>query len=200
MTFYAGRLYLSLEAQARLKVTDPYSIHRTLLELIDGARTTEAETSSGLLWVDKGQTIYGRRIDFLTHHPLPGVALAEDVSLEVRPLPEGFLDHDRYRFQVFLNPCRCIQGRRVAVVGEADIRDWFLERAANRGMQVSISSIDRIGTDVFYKKRQRIVCSRARISGVLRVTDRDLFKRAFLGGIGKCRAFGYGFLQIAVIK
>ena len=71
MNAYAGRVYLSLEAQARLRVTDPYSIHRALLDLIDGERCAAPETSSGLLWVDHGQTLYGRRIDFLSRHPVP---------------------------------------------------------------------------------------------------------------------------------
>lgn len=62
MNAYAGRVYLSLEAQARLRITDPYSIHRALLDLIDGERCAAPETSSGLLWVDHGQTLYGRRI------------------------------------------------------------------------------------------------------------------------------------------
>lgn len=200
MNLYAGRVYLSLEAQARLKITDPYSIHRVLLEMVDGERSPEPEASSGLLWVDKGQTLYGRRIDFLSHHPVPQVATSSDVSIEVRPLPEGFLEHELYRFQIFLNPCRCVQGKRVAVKGEENIKTWFLERASKRGMQVSISSIDKIGRDVFFKKNQRVVCARARVSGILKVTDKALFQKTFLGGIGKCRAFGYGFLQVSVIK
>lgn len=56
MNAYAGRVYLSLEAQARLRITDPYSIHRALLDLIDGERCAAPETSSGLLlggpWAD----------------------------------------------------------------------------------------------------------------------------------------------------
>lgn len=200
MNVYAGRVYLSLEAQARLKITDPYSIHRALLELVDGERNSEPGSSSGLLWVDKGQTIYGRRIDFLSHHPVPAIASASDISLETRSLPGNFLDHDVYRFQIILNPCRCVQGKRVPVKGEENIRTWFLERAAKRGFIASISSVDKIGCDVFYKKKQRVVCARARISGILKVTDSDLFKSAFLAGIGKGRAFGYGFLQVSVIK
>ena len=200
MNAYAGRVYLSLEAQARLKITDPYSIHRVLLDMIDGERSPEVGSSSGLLWVDRGQTLYGRRIDFLSQHPVPSVATASDVSLEVKPLPKGFLDHEMYRFQIFLNPCRCVQGKRVAVKGEENIGYWFIERAAKRGMQVSISSIDKVGRDVFHKKNQRVVCACARITGTLKVMDHVLFKKAFLGGIGKCRAFGYGFLQVSVIK
>lgn len=201
MNAYAGRVYLSPDAQARLKITDPYSIHRVLLEMVDGSRSAEPETSSGLLWVDRGQTLYGRRIDFLSRHPVSASKVpADDVSLEVKPLPDGFLDHQEYRFQILVNPCRCVSGKRVAVTGVEKIGAWFQERAAVRGMQVSIASVDKIGRDVIVRKNQRVVCARARISGILKVTDPDLFKKAFLGGIGKCRAFGYGFLQVSVIK
>lgn len=204
MNAWAGRLYLSLEAQARLGVTDPYSIHRLLLDLIDAERPTGQGTPSGLQWVDKGQTIYGRRIDFLTVHPVPNVNIAEDVTLQVKPLSADFLNHSQYRFQVTLNPTisksvsiHDERGKRVPVVGEEAVAEWVLKRMGARGMDVSITSIDKQGKDVFYKKNTRFTFVRARVSGILTVTDSDLFRKAFFTGVGSGRAFGYGFLQIA---
>ena len=200
MKAWAGKLYLSLDAQARLKVTDVYSLHRVLLDLVDGERSAQPGMPSGLQWVDRGQTIYGRRVDFLTTLPVPAVCPAEDLSLEIKELPQDFLDHQSYRFQILVNPVRCVQEKRVAVTGEENISAWFTQRAADRGMQVFISSIDKVGRDVFRKKEHRVVYNRARITGTLNVTDKELFQKACLTGIGKGRAFGFGFLQLSVIR
>ena len=57
---WAGRLYLSLEAQAQLRITDRYSIHRVIQELFEYQKKETQSDSSGFQWVDKGNTIYGR--------------------------------------------------------------------------------------------------------------------------------------------
>ena len=199
MNAWVGSVYFTLEAQARLKMTDRYSIHRVMLDLLGEARSPEENSPSGLQWVDRGQTIYGRRVDFLSTYPVPERELSEDVVMEVRPLPSHFLEHSEYRFQIYLNCTRCVNGKRVAVPIN-EIETWAKDRAATRGMSLLIQSQDRVGTDVFYKNRRRLTFAHARLTGVLKVTDRTLFKKAFFSGIGKGRAFGYGLLQLAVIK
>lgn len=199
MNAWVGSLYFSQEAQARLKMTDRYGVHRVMLDLMDGSRNPEPNTASGLQWVDRNQTIYGRRIDFLSTYPLPERPLAEDVVMDVRPLPVHFFEHSDYRFQIFVNPTRDVKNKRLPVPVD-EITAWAQERASKRGMSWVIHSKDKVGTDVFYKNRQRLTFARARLTGVLKVTDRELFKKAFFTGIGKGRAFGYGFLQLAVIE
>lgn len=44
-----------------------------------------------------------------------------------------------------------------------------------------------------------MVYARARISGVLNVLNRPAFIDTFSKGIGKGRAFGFGFLQLKII-
>ena len=85
MNAWVGSVYFTLEAQARLKMTDRYSIHRVMLDLLGEARSTEENSRSGLQWGDRGQTIYGRRVDFLSTYPVPERELSEDVVMEVRP-------------------------------------------------------------------------------------------------------------------
>lgn len=199
MEAWVGSVYFTLDAQARLKMTDRYSIHRVMLDLCGDSRNPAPDTSSGLQWVDKGQTIYGRRVDFLSTHPLPERTPTEDVLIDVKPLPSHFLEHDDYRFQVYVNCTRCVNGKRVAVPIHG-IEEWAHQRWAMRGMSLVALAQDQVGTDTFYKNRQRLTFARARLSGILKVTDRELFKKAFFAGIGKGRAFGYGLLQLAVIK
>lgn len=200
MKAWAGRLYIGPAAQHRLRLTDSYSIHRILLELIDDRRDPAENTSSGLQWVDQGQTIYGRRVDFMSIHPIFERKLDEDVVLEVKEIPDGFLEHEEYRFQILVNPVKVRDGKRIPVVGAEKIEEWFLDKAAARGIKASVGRIDKIGRESFKKNDIRVVYSRARISGVFKVEDQELFKKAFFTGIGKGRAFGFGFLQLAVIK
>ena len=122
---WAGRLYLSLEAQAQLRITDRYSIHRVIQELFEYQKKETQSDSSGFQWVDKGTTIYGRRIDFLSDLPINVRPLMEGVSLEVKELPSFFLDKDKYRFQILMNTCRCRENVRIAITKENDIIEWF---------------------------------------------------------------------------
>ena len=194
---WAGRLYLSLEAQVQLRITDRYSIHRVIQELFEYQKKETQSDSSGFQWVDKGTTIYGRRIDFLSDLPINIRPLMEGVSLELKELPSFFLDKDKYRFQILMNTCRCRENVRIAITKEDDIVEWFEAKAATRGMLTHVAQVDQRGVDYFYKGKRRLVFSHARLSGFLKVEDREKFKSAFHTGRGKGRAFGFGFLQLA---
>lgn len=144
---WAGRLYLSLEAQAQLRITDRYSIHRVIQELFEYQKKETQSDSSGFQWVDKGTTIYGRRIDFLSDLPINVRPLMEGVSLEVKELPSFFLDKDKYRFQILMNTCRCRENVRIAITKENDIIEWFEAKAATRGMLTHVAQVDQRGVD-----------------------------------------------------
>ena len=205
---YAGRLILQPTAVARLRVTDPYSIHRLMLDLVQLERPKEISDKgsepSGLQWVDRGEHLCGRVIDFLTMLSLKEEAsvLPEDVRLMYRSLPESFLDHENYRFQIVVNPVRSVLGRpgfRRALTNEADVREWFVRRMQAAGADVTISMVDQLKLDSFRKNKMLLKFAGARIFGKLHVEDRAKFEQIARTGIGKGRAFGYGFLQLAVM-
>ena len=201
---YAGRLILQPSAVLRLRIFDRYAIHRIMQDLFHsdlvlGHVAATGDAPSGIQWADKGEHLAGRVIDFLANRR-PGCSVPEDVDLQCRELPEDFLLHDRYRFQVELNPVRCVnRKRRVPVIGDQALRAWFLEKAERSGMRIEALTFDRIGTEWICKPNGKIPFNQARASGILSVTDRELFAKVFESGFGKGRAFGFGFFQVAII-
>ena len=96
-SFVAGRVVLKPEAVYRLKVTDRYAIHRLMLQLVvsgeDELVAPEIRTRNplGLQWVDRGERLEGRVIDFLTTRPIRLPSLPSDITLLCRELPKHFL-------------------------------------------------------------------------------------------------------------
>ena len=208
MKLYAGRLHLQESAIIRLKVIDAYSIHRIILDLIlpqrDVDKVRKGNTSSGVQWVDQGEHLFGRRIDFISNISPSKVGDCGDFTIECRELPDDFLNHKVYRFQTVVNPVRFSNGKREPIKYESDIAQWFSEKMKRSGADVNNIIVDKICTEKFYKsegdKTRRIVFRKARVSGFLTVIDHELFKNMIINGFGKGRAFGYGFVQLAIAK
>lgn len=210
-TFYAGRLILQQSALLRLEAFDRYALHRIMMDLAlparDVAVVRSGHTPSGLQWVDRGEHLAGRVIDFLTDQEIQ-TDIPPDVKVLVKPLPEGFLSHPRYRFQIVANPVKFHReqrpdgtrgdGKRIPLVYDEDIEAWFLRRAEANGFRAQVTGIDQKGSDGFRKGGAWVRFNRARISGLISVVDQERFQKAFFTGIGKGRAFGFGFLQLAV--
>lgn len=198
-----GRIVFKPEAVFRLKITDRYSLHRLMLQLVELERDEDAvhhgNLFGGLQWVDRGEKLEGRVVDFLTTLKIRKTSMSSDIELSYRPLPDHFLDHEFYRFQVVVNPVTCSRGRRFAIDNESDILEWFSEKLHIGGVDCGYLQVDQRGRDIFWKGSQRLVYARARISGVLKVRDHQLFVDTFTKGIGKGRAFGFGFLQLKII-
>lgn len=204
-SFVAGRVVLKPEAVYRLKVTDRYAIHRLMLQLVESGEdelvAPEIRTRDplGLQWVDRGERLEGKVIDFLTTRPIRMPSLPPDITLACRELPNHFLEHDFYQFQIVVNPIYMRMKHRVAITDEEEILSWFVSKLRHGGAACAQLQVDQRGRDVFWKDSHRVVYARARISGVLKVLNRPAFIDAFSKGIGKGRAFGFGFLQLKII-
>jgi len=201
----ASVLRLSRKDCKALKITDPYSIHRAVYSLFDDCRTDaekRASHSSGILYADKGGDYSTRQILMLSNRgpntPIHGEVLS-------KPIPEGFLNHDRYGFEVTVNPTRRDSATRklVAVRGREDITSWFIERADRSwGLHVDQDQlqIQQLGVQQFVKDGMRFTHGSATFKGVLQVQDRQQFTRSFDHGVGRGRAFGFGLLQIVPLN
>ncbi|MDQ7007677.1 MAG: type I-E CRISPR-associated protein Cas6/Cse3/CasE, partial [Acidobacteriota bacterium] len=114
-----------------LRITDPYSIHRVVYSLFDDVRSEEEKRAgkpSGILYVDKGGGRHMRQILMLSNRkPRP----PKYGEIQSKPIPQGFLQHDCYGFEVIVNPTRRDNSSRklVAVKGRDEIADWFMARA-----------------------------------------------------------------------
>ena len=203
MKLFASKLILHPEAQMRLRVRDRYSLHRVVMDLFEPSRRIvdpSGSQPSGIQWVDRGEHLAGREILILSDRMPRDQILPEDVQLATKAISDSFLQHSSYRFALTANPVAVVAGRRVGLSNRAQIRDWLHDRAAANGFQIDFVEISRIGIERFQKESRWISYARADFSGLLSVRDRQAFIRCFSRGIGKGRAFGFGFLQISIFR
>lgn len=205
MSLIASILQLSRADVRALKITDAYSLHRTVYSLYPDIRDASEKTASqpsGILFADQGGDFRHRKILLLANR-LPAEHLeGGHGKVESRPIPDAFLSHQKYRFKVIINPTRRESSSRklIPVKGREAIAQWFLERApASWGFEASSEhlQIDKVQVLKFKDKAQRqITLAQAHIQGLLRVIDHERFTHSFTQGIGRGRAFGCGLLQI----
>lgn len=198
----ASVLKLSRMDSKALRIIDDYSLHRVIYALFDDVRSEEekrASVPSGFLFADKGGDEEGRRILLLSDRE---PKMPEHGSLQSKIVPETFLDHDHYRFEVIINPTRreSVSRKLLPIRGSEKISTWFTAKAPSSwGFSVNPESLDirLLSAKQFSKKGYQLTLGGAVISGNLRVEDKPLFIKSFKNGIGRGRAFGFGLLQIA---
>lgn len=119
---------------------------------------------------------------------------------QTEEIPPSLLQHDRYRFQVRANPTmrRTADGRRLGLFRPDLLEGWMDRKASSGGFAVEQGSLV-IGAPLEYRFVRKGRMGKhigVDFRGVLRVTDRDRFVRAFVVGIGSAKAFGFGLLLL----
>lgn len=197
----AGVLELSWRDIRELRVTDPYSVHRVIYSLFPDERTPEqknAHQPAGFLYADKGGDKVSRRILFLSNREPLEPAYG---TVRTRCIPDKFLQHDAYAFEVVVNPTRrSVNGNLVPIKQREDIRTWFESRTASWGFRCLQTEVLKVNVQQFRKGEHRVTLEQAVLKGVMKVTQRDLFIKSFETGIGRGKAFGCGLLQIVPIQ
>lgn len=198
----AGVLRLSRADIKALKITDAYSLHRVVYDLFEDVRSEEekrASKASGILYADKGGDFSHRQILFLANR-MPQQPQHGELG-KLIPIPDDFLQHERYRFEVTVNPTKREKAskRLVPIRGREAVAEWFMAKAPDAwGFSVDSSSLQVLKLTVreFDKQGHAVTQGQASLQGVLTVTDRSRFITSFQQGIGRGRAFGCGLLQI----
>ena len=123
-----------------------------------------------------------------------------------KPVRDDFLSFQTYRFSLKANPTRLktVGGRKIrqAVLERSDQVEWLLRKAEQSGFAVPNPEQVRIEPSGEHRIRCRqntALCIGFNFEGILSVTDREKFTRAFVSGIGKSKAFGFGMLMISPI-
>ncbi len=197
----AGVLRLSRADIKALKITDAYSLHRVVYDLFEDVRSEEeklASKASGILYADKGGDFSHRQILLLANR-IP--QQPQHGELQMRAIPDDFLQHERYRFEVTVNPTKREKAtkRLVPIRGREAVTEWFMAKAPDAwGFSVDPASLQVLKLTVreFDKQGHAVTQGQASLQGVLTVTDRSRFITSFQQGIGRGRAFGCGLLQI----
>ena len=198
----AGVLRLSRADIKALKITDEYSLHRVVYDLFEDVRSEEekrASKASGILYADKGGDFSHRQILFLANR-MPQQPQHGELG-KLIPIPDDFLQHERYRFEVTVNPTKREKAtkRLVPIRGREAVTEWFMAKAPDAwGFSVDSSSLQVLKLTVreFDKQGHAVTQGQASLQGVLTVTERSRFITSFQQGIGRGRAFGCGLLQI----
>jgi len=205
MSLIASVLHLDRQASKALRITDPYSLHRVVYSLYEDVRSAEEKSAgqtSGILYADQGGDFHSRRILLLADRMPADCIDGRYGQVQSKPVTESFLEHDRYRFKVIVNPTRrdSTSRRLLPVKGREAIADWFFERAQQSwGFRVSREhlQVDRVDVLRFKDKQQHpVTLAQAHVQGLLEVTDRTQFRHSFARGIGRAHTFGCGLLQI----
>lgn len=196
----ASLYHLSREDLSMLKVTDEYSLHRIVYDLFP--ERDRGKNGRDFLYADKGGDFHGRIVLILSRRP-PAIPSAG--RIETREVPTTFLSYKRYAFEVVINPSKrdSKSGKTIAIRGENELRKWFVEKSPTWGFSIDATQLEvlRIGVQTFEHKQDGIIIhARATFSGILEVTDRPTFIGSFEGGIGRCRGFGFGLLQLQPVE
>ena len=191
----ASVLRLSRSDCKALRITDAYSIHRVVYELFPGE-------SRDFLFADKGGDFLARQILILSDRSPETLQFGE---IESKLIPDSFLEHDHYGFEVMLNPAKRDNqtGKTVAIRGRENLLQWFLGKAPSLGFEIQAGSLEirHAGVQTFDLGNGKIVThNSASFVGKLKVTDRVKFQQSFRKGIGRARSFGFGLFQIIPLQ
>ncbi|CAE6710892.1 type I-E CRISPR-associated protein Cas6/Cse3/CasE [Candidatus Nitrotoga fabula] len=199
---YASVLRLNRTDMKILNIKDAYSLHKIVYGLFDDARSDiekHTSISSGIVYTDKGGDFNSRQILMLSNRkPHQTPQFGEVIT---KPIHLDFLAHQRYTFEVTLNPSKRDNqtGKIVPIRGRKDIEQWFKERATKSwGFSINPENLqtEKVSVQVFEKMGKIITHGSATLKGELKVINQDRFIISFIRGIGRGRAFGFGLLQI----
>lgn len=188
-------------------------IHRMIYSMYPW-RTEDDKAANRALYRDMGEEGGFRRIVFLSAREPYAPSFGK---LETRLLPENWLSHDRYLFEVVVNARKDVKkgrgrgreerGKPTAILGADNIREWFDGMSERWGFSCENIFVDGYGTDDirYFRRKDRpyafhvkgdVILNKALVKGALRVTGREKFIQSALRGIGKGKAYGCGLLQL----
>ncbi len=203
---FLTQLTLGFKDLRALKITDEYSIHRTIYSLFGDYRSDDEKSSSvksGFLYAEQKKNSIGRQFLILSDRA-PVNSSLEDGSIITKTVPENFLKFSQYRFRLIVNPTvrDKTSGKLRPVTGKPNIIRWFSEKSS-QSWGFSCSDVSISSTEVLQfkgKNGHSLTIARAEVSGLLTVTDFERFYESFSHGIGRAHAFGCGLLQLVPIQ
>ena len=192
---YLTKLSLDPVALREGGIRDDYSIHRLVYSCFP---RSAGEKPARPLYADLGAAVPGKRTLLILSEREPEPPKYVISSAVV--VSEAFLGFPEYRFEVDLNPTRRdkTDGKRRAVTGQLDLLQWFIAHAPKWGFEADSRFLEAFSRPMrrFIRAKSECIFNHAFYRGRLRVTDRQLFKRSFLAGLGHGKAFGFGLLRL----
>jgi len=193
---FLTRIEIGKTQAARAKLSDSYAWHAALWSAFPGH---DGEKRDFLFRVDDRRAHFQGLLLSWQEPVMPAWG-----SWEPKQIAPTFLDHGMYRFQLKANPTmrRNSDRRRLGIYAEPRLRDWVVRKAEGSGFEIADRTLV-IGSPVaetFLRNGHRGKHVSVDFGGVLSVTDRERFRRAFAKGIGSAKAFGFGLLALVPIS
>lgn len=206
---YLTQINLSLEAVARLGVTDAYEWHKRVWQCFPDR---DGQRREFLTRLDQKGDGFQLLIVSPVQPTRPDWCLA-DCWRGPKPIQENYFNRSHYRFQLRANPTKKVavqnpegsfkkNGRREPLRTRVDLVAWLKRKGEQAGFTVEDDSLRTIprGREYFRKNGQHGLHSAVEFQGLLTVTDPTKFYEAFRRGIGSGKAFGFGLLVVAPIS
>jgi len=95
-------------------------------------------------------------------------------------------------FSLRMNSCKRHKGKRIPTNPELFVN----KQLAKSGMNVLSSNIIDEGLLISVRKNQRCYHASVLVNGMMKIEDKDTFKRVIVQGLGHGKAFGFGLINI----
>lgn len=200
---HLSRIFVGTGEAAKLRISDLYVWHRMLWKSFPDM---EKKDRPFLFRVDamRGQFRILLLSSYKPHFQNWGY-------WETTTIDPAFLYYNSYRFELRANPTekkvvrdndgnKIKNGRRLGIYKEPDLYSWLENKASHSGFGIDFSEVSSVVDEFFIKDKKRGKLVRADFKGILTVTDRGEFKRAFNTGIGTAKSFGFGMLMIEPVR
>lgn len=207
---WLAQITVDRDSAAQRRLFDSYAWHQAAWEAFPGRN---GQNRSFLSRLDLRDGVFQLLLLSTTQPTRPSWCGEEGWRL--LPVPAGFLEHSRYRFDLVANPTRKIvksdpdgrptkNGKRVALLRAEDQLAWLQRKAADGGFRllyIPPVDIDRATASAFSirSRQEHGMHFGVRFRGLLEVENRDAFQEAFYKGVGSAKAFGYGMLVLQPI-
>lgn len=200
---FISKITLNPERPATRKlIAQPRSIHGMVQKAF-------AEESGRLLW----SLDLSRRDPVIyllspekpsTEHIVERYGRANDqlgiITKDYSPLLAALEEGKRFHLKTQLNPTVTVAKKRVPVVGQANLIDWFTARSEPNGFRVS--SPVKVGSERVMsiskpESNNPLTLAVAEFEAIIEVADVAKFKEALINGVGRGKAYGLGFLMVS---
>ena len=204
MTWLA-RLDVTARIAREEKIADSYSWHKRLWDCYPGNDDSKRDF---LTRIDPAEGYFRAWILGKNKPVVPEWCPAE--CFAAKEVVPSFLSHRIYAFDLRANPTKCLvqrnkngerkrQGKRIALIDPADLKNWLDRKAMLGGFSISDSKPLDIGPVVenyFRKKGHTGYHTGVQFRGILNVTDSEAFHKTYISGIGSAKGFGFGLLLL----
>ncbi len=202
MTWLA-RATLSNDDVAAHRLLDSYAWHQASWLCFPSMPEANRDFLLRLDWQTGGCRVY-----LLSRHKPLRPAWCPASGWATKEIAPSFLEHECYRFDLLANPTRKLvvrnatgarrkNGQRVPLLHEDEQRLWLDAKGRQHGFRVDQDAslaIDPAGRNRFPYQGRFCLHVGVRFRGILHVTNRDTFIKAFHKGIGSAKSFGFGMM------